>query len=284
MSLKAILLDADGTLWRGGEAIPGAPEFISRCRRNGVRCILASNNAAPNREAYTAKCRRIGLDFGPEDIFSVNHLAGPFLARHYQGRRILVIGSEMLLGSILKHTPAVHADAWLEEHGAGQRLYTPDDLKLVNSADFDVVIIGIDANASYIKLALACVAVQRGAVLIGANPDYSFPFTGDVMLPGNGSIVSLVSGVCGVEPTTYLGKPTTHLLEQVEEETGIRRHEMVMAGDRIETDIQMAADAGMPGHLILSGVSTREDAARSGLAMEISETLAEMADKLGIPE
>jgi len=282
MSLKAILLDADGTLWRGGEAIPGAPQFIRRAHRAGLRCILVSNNAGPNREAYSAKCKRLGLELGEADIFSVNHLAGPYLKQNYNGKRILVIGSEMLTGSINGHLPAIHADAWLNERDAGGRSNTPDDLKLVNEAEFDAVLIGIDVNVNYLKLALACVAVQRGADLVAANPDFSFPFVGAVNLPGNGSIVGVVSGVCGVEPVTYLGKPSLHLLEQVETETGIDRKDMVMVGDRIETDIQMAADAGIPGHFILSGVSTREDAAASGLEMEISEDLKELGDKLGI--
>src|SRR5689334_2603948 len=65
-----ILLDADGVLWRGGEVIPQAPGFIRRAHAAGIRCLLITNNAGLNREAYAAKCRRLELDFAREDIFS----------------------------------------------------------------------------------------------------------------------------------------------------------------------------------------------------------------------
>ncbi len=282
MPLKAILLDADGTLWRGREALPGAPEFIRNAQAAGLRCMLISNNAGPDREAYHDKCQRLGLNFAPEDIFSVNHLAGPFAARHHLKERVFVVGSEKLAASMAKHVDATSADAWLAERGIENRPAEPRDLQLTAEVDFDAVMIGIDVNVSYLKLALACVLVQRGAVLLGANPDYSFPFTGNVVLPGNGSIVSLVAGVTGVKPT-YLGKPELHMLELIEEETGISRTEMIMVGDRLETDIAFANAAGIPGYLVLGGVCSREQAQTSGLPMDIMANLDALVLELGLP-
>jgi 4-nitrophenyl phosphatase len=278
---EAILLDADGVLWRGREVIPEAPQFIERAQAAGIRCLLVSNNAGPNREAYLAKCRKLGLNFAPEDIFSVNHLAGPFVARNYPESHTLVIGSEMLLSSMREHIHATSGDEWLEEHGMAGRPALPDDLMTVNEASFDQVIIGIDVNVSYLKMALACVAVQRGADLLAANPDYSFPVPGGYELPGNGSIVGLIAKVSSVEPV-LLGKPADHLLELIEEETGLSRRGMLMIGDRIETDIDFAINAGIPRYLVLTGVTSASQAAASNRPMDIANNLDELAGFFGI--
>jgi 4-nitrophenyl phosphatase len=282
MPLKAILLDADGVLWRGGDVIEPAPEFIRRAKAAGLRCLVVSNNAGPNREAYSDKCARLGLELSPEDIFSVNHLAGPYVAAHHPRARAFVIGSEMLVRSMREHSQQVTgADEWLAEHGAGGRASTPDDLQLLSQIDFDLVMVGIDVNVNYIKLALACVLAQRGALLLAANPDYSFPFAGGVILPGNGSIVSLIAEISGVEPL-YLGKPSLHLLEQIERETGLSRAEMVMIGDRPETDYDFARAAGIFCYMVETGVTPKDELPDTGDDVMVLPTLDEVAEQLGI--
>ena len=282
MPLKAILMDADGVLWRGRQAVPGAAEFVKRAKAAGLRCILVSNNAGPNREAYSDKCQRLGLDFAAPDIFSVNHLAGPYLARHHPGASVFVIGSEMLTASMREHVDAVSADEWLAQRGAAGRAAEPGDLKLLEQASFEIVMVGIDVNVNYLKLSLASVLTQRGALLLAANPDYSFPYAGGVVLPGNGSIVTLIAQVSGAEPH-YIGKPSLYLLEQIEEETGIGRGEMVMVGDRLETDVAFAHAAGMPAYLVLTGVATRADAEESELPLTIVADPEALAVELGLP-
>jgi 4-nitrophenyl phosphatase len=280
---KLILLDADGVVWRGNLAIPGAAEFILRARRAGCRPLLVSNNAGPDRIAYEGRCQRLGLPFAAEDIFSVNHLCGPYLRKHHPGARALVIGSEMLLHEMRRSVEVERAEDWLARHGLADGAAAVHDLKAVAEARFDAVVMGIDAGMSYLKLALACSAVQHGARLIGANPDYSFPVEGGIELPGNGSFVELVAGVCGVRPT-YLGKPELHLLELIEEETGIGRAQMVMVGDRVETDIQFAANAGIPAYLVLTGV-TPPDGVPADLyaGAQVAADLAAIATDLGLP-
>ena len=281
MPPKLILMDADGVLWRGGSAVPAAPGFINRARQAGLRCLIVSNNAGPDREAYLARCQRLGIPVDKEDIFSVNHLAGPFVARHYDGAQVLVIGSEMLVTQMRRHVAVSSADELLAEMGIAGRAADPSDLRSVQSVNFDVVIIGIDVNVSYLKLCLACSAVQHGAELIGANPDYSFPVEDGIELPGNGSIVELVSRISGVEPE-YLGKPSLHLLEQIEQETGVNRNEMIMVGDRIETDIEFARRANIPAYLVLTGVTAREDLSSEQNGYTVIETMEDLAAILGI--
>lgn len=282
---KLILLDADGTLWRGGEALPHAREFILRARAAGCRCLLVSNNAGPGRGAYRAKCEQLGLPLGIEDIYSTNYLAGPYLRQHYPEARVLVLGSEALALSAAAHCDAVNALAWLREAGLDGRLEAAEQLSALLPARFDAVLCGIDLNVSYAKLALACHAINQGAAFIAANTDRSFPFEGGMTFPGNGSIVHLISEVCGV-PALAIGKPELHFIELIEKECGVPRGEMLVIGDRPETDIELAARAGCPAYLVLSGVTDRtaaEACASRYPGLSIAAGLAEAAASLGLP-
>jgi 4-nitrophenyl phosphatase len=285
-----LLLDADGVLWRGREVIPQAPGFIRRARAAGHRCVLISNNAGPSRADYAAKCAGLDLDMAEADIYSVNYLAGPFLARHYAGARLLLVGSPQLAASIrgAGNAGLATAEEWLLEHG----LTAPDGAPVAGRApadvavhladdSFDAVLIGMDTHVNYMQLALAAVAVQRGARLLGANQDLTYPIPGGLLLPGNGSLVELVAHTAGIQ-AEYLGKPLPHMLELIEAETGVARSEMVMLGDRWATDIQFALAAGIPAWLMLTGVTAAQQVPHPLPAgVQVAESLEDVAAALG---
>jgi 4-nitrophenyl phosphatase len=287
MQPRLILLDADGTVWRGEAAIPEAPGFIRRAQAAGIRCLLVSNNAGPDRAMYHAKCRALGLDFAPEDIFSVNHLAGPYMAQHYPGARVLVIGSEQLAASMRGYIEVTGAEEYFATRGmpplsAGRcRPVVAADLELLREANFDAVVVGIDLNVNYLRLALGCAAIERGARLIGANQDPTFPIEDGLELPGNGGMVRLIAAVTGATPE-FMGKPEPHLLHQITAETGVPFSAMVVVGDRYETDIVLAQRAGIPAFLVLTGVTAAENAPPSQPGVSIARTLDDVAEELGI--
>jgi 4-nitrophenyl phosphatase len=279
---QLILLDADGVLWRGGEAIPQAPHFIRRTHAAGIRCVLITNNAGLNRESYAAKCRRLGLDLGEADIFSTNYICGPHIARRHPGKRVLVLGSKQLVESVAAAgNDVTDAHDWLLSRGLAGELFAHEQLDVIAPADFEVVLMGIDININYASLALAGLCCLRGAALIAANDDVTFPFEHGMTLPGNGAFVGLVEAVGGVK-AERLGKPEPYLLEQITLETGVAPERMLLVGDRIETDIELARRAGMPSFLVLTGVSTRETAPSETAQMRIADTLDDVAAALGI--
>jgi HAD superfamily hydrolase (TIGR01450 family) len=279
---QLILLDADGVLWRGGEVIPQAPGFIRRARAAGIRCVLITNNAGLNRNTYAAKCRRLDLALCEADIFSTNYICGPHLARKYPGKRILVFGSPQLVESVRGAGNAVtDAHAWLAERGLAGELFAPEQLDALDAAQFDVVLMGIDININYAAVALAGVCCRRGAQLVAANDDVTFPFEHGLTLPGNGSFVALVESIADVR-AERLGKPEPYLLEQIALETGVEPARMLLIGDRIETDIELARRAGMPSWLVLTGVSTRETAPSETGQLRIADALDDIAAALGI--
>jgi 4-nitrophenyl phosphatase len=205
------------------------------------------------------------------------------MARHHPGRHVLVLGSESLAASVAQSTRATHAASWLSAQGLGGQLEHAEQLGALRSARFDVVLCGIDINVSYAKLALACVSLEHGAALVAANTDQTFPFESGMTLPGNGSIVDLLSRVSGAAPEV-LGKPGLAMLEQIEAETGLSRAGMLVIGDRFETDIEFAERAGIPSYMVLTGVTT--DVAKAveraaGLKkVRVQAGLAEVAEEL----
>jgi ribonucleotide monophosphatase NagD (HAD superfamily) len=100
-------------------------------------------------------------------------------------------------------------------------------------------------------------------------------------LPGNGAFVGMVEAVGGVQ-AERLGKPEPYLLEQITLDTGVTPERMLLIGDRVETDIELARRAGMPSFLVLTGVSTRETAPSETAQMRIADTLDDVAAALGI--
>ncbi|MCB1215773.1 HAD-IIA family hydrolase [bacterium] len=280
--LRLILLDADGVLWRGASALPHAAGFVERARLAGLRCVLVSNNSTKDRRSYAELCARLGIALGEADIFSSNHIAGPWLARERPGQSVLVLGSAQLHGSVAQHVcECWHAPAWLAQQGLSGFSAESGVYEILASLKPGIVLSGMDTATDYLRHSLACIAIQQGAELIGTNDDISFPVEGGWLLPGSGSQLGMYAAVCGVEPLV-LGKPGLAILEQVELETGIPRSAMLMIGDRPDTDMALARRAGIPGMLVLTGVTGREAAESLSPRPLIISDLREAMQLLGI--
>jgi HAD superfamily hydrolase (TIGR01450 family) len=281
MRPRLIILDADGVLWRGSEAVPGASEFTTRARAAGIRCVLLTNNSNSDRRTYQAKCQRLGLGFEEADIFSTNYVAGIYFAQNHKGQSVLVVGSEMLAASVAEHVPTVHAKRWLADHFVEEDLDSSDQFRVLDGARFDSVLVGIDFALSYSRLALACAAVQRGARLVAANYDLTYPYEAGLLLPGNGSMVQVVEQVSGSQ-AVVIGKPGLFMLERIQMETGVAREDMLLVGDRLDTDIAMARAGGVAALLPLTGVTTAGMVPDDLVDVLVVADLLEAAEQLGI--
>ncbi len=250
------LLDGDGILWRGSKTLPGAPEFLRFLRERGHGYSLVSNNSSRRRESVAAHLTERGLKLSAADVFNSNYLAGRYMSDHHAGDDILVLGQDELMQELQSWSLRVHRAEdlmppdVLADPGLGIAPFAADKLA-VNPT---VVLVGIDTSVNWAKIVLACRLIEDGARLIATNRDYSFPAEGKYLLPGNGAVVAVLEGVTGADVTT-LGKPETHLVELVEREKGVPRDLMVVVGDRLETDIELAHRAGIPSVLVLTGIT-----------------------------
>ncbi|MDH7487763.1 MAG: HAD-IIA family hydrolase [Anaerolineae bacterium] len=239
-TIRGIIFDLDGTLYRGEQAIPGAPEAVHRLRRAGCRTMFISNKPLQTREHYAAKLTRLGIPAEPADVLTSGHVLGRWLAREAPGARLYVVGEPPLLEE-------------LRAFG----LHPTDGRGAV-----DFVVAAFDRTFDYAKLNTAFQALRRGARLVATNGDRTCPVE-DGEIPDAGAVIGAIEGCTGQRPELVAGKPSPLMIGAGLARMGLLAGECLVVGDRLETDIRMGVEAGTATALVLSGVTRREDIAAS---------------------
>ncbi|WP_460993900.1 HAD family hydrolase, partial [Staphylococcus aureus] len=133
---------------------------------------------------------------------------------------------------------------------------TEAGLVIKNDEHVDYVVIGLDEPVTYEKLAIATLCVRNGATFISTNPDVSLPKERR-LLPGNGTITSVVIVSTGVSPQ-FIGKPEPIIMVKALEILGLDKSEVAMVGDLYDADIMSGINVGMDTIDVQPGVSTLE--------------------------
>lgn len=237
--IKALILDMDGVLWKGDAPIGDLPDVFRRIRARGLKFAFATNNGTKTPEEYQQKLRALGVEVDASQVVTSALAAAFVLAQKYPpGTKVFMIGGNGIRKA-------------LEEKGF-------EILSLENAAQAQVFVMGIDREINFQKVAEATLLVRRGVPFYTTNTDKTFP-TPRGEIPGCGAWLSVITTATGVEPIS-VGKPFPYLMELALERLGTKKEETLVVGDRLETDIAAAQAAGMPCALVLSGVSTREQA------------------------
>ena len=231
-SYDVLLVDLDGTVYRGQEAVPGAVEALEAARDRGVAVSYVTNNASRSPGTVQEHLADLGLTLVEDDVVTSAQAAAALLAQRCSpGDAVLVLGTDAL------------AD---EVDAVG--------LRPVRAASDEPVAVvqGHSPQTGWEHLAEATVALAAGASWIACNVDPTLP-SDRGMLPGNGSMIAALRMTTGREPDVA-GKPAAPLLQQAIERVGAR-HPLVV-GDRLDTDIAGASAVGADSLLVLSGVAT----------------------------
>lgn len=231
---KVYCLDLDGTVFKGNELIPETADFIQRLQMKGLEPYYVTNNASMTREQFADKLRAFGIVSPAENIMASSIAAAKYIKRWYAGKKVYMIGSD----------------------GVEEALRNEGIERVYDNAD--IVLMGIDWDINFEKLAIACLEVRKGAVFLSTNRDLAFP-TERGFMPGNGAFTKVVSSSTGIEPI-FIGKPEMHMLEAIQYENGFNKEEMVMVGDNYETDIQAGIRFGIDTIHVNTGVTPMEDA------------------------
>lgn len=228
----AALLDLDGVVYRGPDAIPGAAKALAQARKDGMRLAFVTNNASRAPEEVARHLADLGVPATVDDIVMSSQAAVRVLRERLGAEATVLVTGSPALRSIVE--------------AAGFRT--------VDSADDrpDGVVQGFYAELRYADLAEASIAVRAGAVWVATNVDSTLPSPRG-LLPGNGSLVGLVSIATGVQPIVA-GKPALPLHAEAVERAGAK-HPLVV-GDRLDTDIEGANSAGTDSLLVMTGVTT----------------------------
>lgn len=261
-TITTLILDLDGVIYRGQQALPAAAETVAWLRQHGYLVTFLTNNSTRTRAFYARTLRHLGIPARPEDIRSSGQATARYLRQ--QGPpvpTVLVIGEWGLRRELAN---------------ASFRLVTHNE-----RAPVDFVVTGMDRHFNYAKLVAAQQAILHGARFIATNRDPTYP-TETGLLPGGGTVVAAIEACTGVSPVV-IGKPQTFIVEEILEETGARPRETMVVGDRLDADIEMGRRAGLRTVLVLTGVTSREEAETAPRRRRphwIIDTLAELPDLL----
>lgn len=230
--IKMFVLDMDGTIYLGNRLFPFTLGFLDRVKAAGKDFCFFTNNSSKNREAYLQKLRNMEIEISPEKMLISNDVILEWLSEHHAGESCYVVGTPLLLEDFRR------AGIVLEEKNPGY------------------VVLGFDTTLTYEKLSTACALIRAGKPVYGVNPDFNCP-TEDGFIPDCGSIAALVKASTGVQ-CEFFGKPSRHTLEYLLKHTGCRPEELAVVGDRLYTDIAVAAGTEVTSILVMSGETTPE--------------------------
>lgn len=230
---RLFLLDMDGTLYLGDNVYPGAVELIRTLENTGRQYIYLTNNSSRAGADYVNRLRRLGFPCEMENIFTSGMATAMYLQKNHPGESVFLVGNSAFRSE-------------LESYGI---TFSEDDAQ--------VVVVGFDTELDYHKLDRAVHFLRKGVPFIAANPDFVCPMPENEVMPDCGSICALLTASTGREPM-YIGKPNRNMVDIISDKTGIPNDKICCVGDRLYTDIAVAANAGAVSVLVLSGETDEE--------------------------
>ena len=246
--IRSWLMDMDGVLVREEMAIPGADRFLGRLRETDTPFLVLTNNSIYTRRDLAARLRTSGLDVPEESIWTSALATANFLDDQRPNGSAYVIGEAGL-------TTALY-----------QAGYT------LTERNPDYVVLG--------EITAAIRLIVSGARFIATNPDATGP-SPDGPLPATGSVAALISRATGVDPY-YVGKPNPLMMRSALNAIDAHSETAAMIGDRMDTDVVSGLEAGLEAILVLTGVTTREEAERHPYRpSRIVDSIADLVDELG---
>lgn len=237
--IKALILDMDGVVWRGDSPIGDLPSIFKRIQARGLKYVFATNNSTKTSEQYVERLRGFGVEAEPWQVVTSSQAAARAIAQKFpDGSQVFVIGEDGLR-------------APLEQEGL-------EIVSLEDAPQAQVVVMGMDRSVNFEKISEAALLVRKGIPFYATNTDKTFP-TPRGQIPGAGAWVSIITTATNIEPIVT-GKPFPFLMDLSLERLGTKKEETLVVGDRLETDIAAGQNVGCPTALVLSGVSTKEQA------------------------
>lgn len=228
---RGFLIDMDGVVYRGSEAIPGAAEFIAFLQTRDIPYLFLTNNSAYTPLDAAVKLKKLGIETSADHVYTSALATAEFVAKQKPGGTAFVIGEGGLLNAL---------------HEVGYAISR-------ESADY--VIVGEGRVLNYELLELAHRLIAAGSQLISTNADTSCP-TDAGPRPGCGAIAALLEAATG-RRAYHVGKPNPFMFRAARKRIGLRTDQVVVIGDTMETDIKGAVDLGFESVLVLTGSTDR---------------------------
>jgi HAD superfamily hydrolase (TIGR01450 family) len=234
-SISALILDMDGVVWRGSEAIGNLQAIFTHIDQIGLKVIFATNNATHTIDQYVSLLSSFGVTVEPWQVINSATAVTYYLCKKFpNGGPVYIIGEQGVIEAC-------------SEYG----FYQSDSGALA-------VIASMDRTFTYDKLKTATLLLRAGVPFIGTNPDLTFP-TPVGLVPGTGAILAALTAASDVTPI-IVGKPEPLMYQVALERLNIPAEQALVVGDRPQTDIAGAQQIGCRTALVLSGVTNADQA------------------------
>lgn len=239
--IRAVLFDMDGVLYRGKQPLPGVNELLAFLAEHDIAYGCITNNAMRTPAQVAEGLRAMGLPIPAERILTSAVATNLYLRSVApRGSTVYAIGMDGLL------EPLFGDGYFVQQEQRPQ-----------------YVVVGANFELRYAHLRAACLAIRAGATFIGTNPDTTYPAE-DGIVPGAGAILAALVAATDQQPT-IIGKPQPGLFQAALTLLGSTAATTLVIGDRYDTDIVGAINAGLQAALVLTGVSTAAEAERGPL-------------------
>jgi HAD superfamily hydrolase (TIGR01458 family) len=228
---RGILFDIDGVLDFQGEVYPGAIETVETLRHLGFVLRFLTNSTLHSRQSRAAKLQTEGFNVSDREVITASYATACYLQER-NPRSCWV----MLEGEGLKEFSAFRQDAENPEY----------------------VVVGDNRSRfDFDHLNRALRLLLRGSKLVGMNPDLVDNSAGAPEL-NVGSWVRLLETASGVQ-AVYVGKPQPFVFELALADMGLNKKQVVMVGDRVQSDIKGAQALGIRSVLVKTGEFRAKD-------------------------
>ena len=230
---SGFICDMDGVIYRGSKVLEGVPEFINWMKENDKKFIFLTNSPERTPQELSMKLRRMGLEVSPDHFYTSAMATAEFLHSQAPDCTAYVIGEPSL-------TKAMY-----------------DVGIYMNDVNPEYVVLGETRTYCFEKVEKAIELVNKGAKLIGANPD-TIGVTERGVIPATGSLIAPIEIATG-KKAYFVGKPNPLMLRRGLMKLGCHSSEIAFIGDRMDTDIIAGIESNVDTVLVLSGVTRQED-------------------------
>lgn len=234
MAYNGYLIDLDGTIYKGRERIPAGERFIQRLQEQEIPYLLVTNNTTRTPQmVQDMLAQQFNIQTPLETIYTATMATVDYMKDMNRGQTVYVIGETGLKS-------AISEAGYIEDKE--------------NPA---YVVVGLDSQVTYDMLATATLAIAKGALFIGTNPDLNIP-TERGLMPGAGSLVALLEAATRVKPV-FIGKPNAIIMNKALDILQVKRSEAIMVGDNYLTDIMAGIQNDIASLLVTTGFTKAEE-------------------------
>lgn len=223
----------DGVIYHGSRILDGVADFVNWMIDNDKKFVFLTNSPERTPHELSMKLERMGLTVSPDHFYTSAMATAEFLRSQAPGCTAYVIGEAALSKALYD-----------------QGIY-------MNDVDPDYVVIGETRTYGFEKIEKAIALINRGAKLIGANPD-TIGVTEKGIMPATGSLIAPIEIATG-KKAYFVGKPNPLMVRHGLRKLGCHSDDVAFIGDRMDTDIIAGIESNVDTILVLTGVTSKED-------------------------